>query len=52
MYIQHGGENINWNIAGDVAFLLKVVRQRTSAEGKVPPSNDVILYCTHTVQLT
>lgn len=49
MYVQCGGGNINWNAAGDVAFLLKVVRQRTS---KVPSSNDVILYCTHTLKLT
>lgn len=45
MYVQYRGEHINWNIAGDVAFLLKVVRQRTRAECKVQPSNDAILYC-------
>lgn len=52
MYVQYRGGNINWNTARDVAFLLKVVRQRTRAECKVPPSNDVILYCTHTVKVT
>lgn len=31
-------------IARDVAFLLKVFRQRTRAEGKAPLRNDVILY--------
>ena len=47
MYVECRGGNINWSIASDVTFLLKVVKQRTSAEGEVPARNDAILYCTH-----
>lgn len=44
MHTQHRGEILIGTIARDVAFLLKVFRQRTRAEGKAPLRNDVILY--------